>query len=84
MLVHTFYPISPSNYTLWQHRASYQTMLTEDALGRLVFHSRSSSVPRIEFLRGEWFQVLLLGREADHMEAGHTDGLPMERQEGQR
>ena len=53
MLLHTFYPISPSNYALWQYHASDQTILTEYALGRLNFHSRSSFVPRIDFLRGE-------------------------------
>lgn len=85
MLVHTFYPISPSNYALWQYHASYQTILTEDALGRLNFHSRSSFVPRIEFLRGgNSSRYSCLPREPNHMEAGHLDGFPTEGQEGKK
>ena len=45
---------------VWQYHASYQTIVTEHALGRLVFPFSFLVCATNRVSTGEWFQVLLL------------------------
>lgn len=87
-LIYALYALTSAKH------APYQTILTANALGRLVshvhgqaplrpFHSRSSPLPQIEFLRGRWFPEFLAPGEPYRMGGGpYGRGFPWKRKRG--